>query len=131
MLRFIIGSLLLWSPLLAPFIFGIMSLASTGRIHFDFLIPAELFPLTLLGCLLLIWSTRSRKLAISAFIAFLCLLTSQSLALLTGLAEGRIPPTGLPWDITIIFLSIYDLTLLFTAIHSLINFLQPHHLGSN
>lgn len=47
-----VATVLVWFPLLAPFLFWLAALAGGGRFFFDFLTPAELFPLILLGALL-------------------------------------------------------------------------------
>jgi hypothetical protein len=47
----IAGAVLVWFPLLAPVLFWIPRLVRGGMFifRFDYLIPAELFPFTLLG----------------------------------------------------------------------------------
>jgi len=58
----ILGSILVWLRLLAPFIFGIASLIGDGMFRFDFLMPAELLPMELAGAGMLIWAAfRSRR----------------------------------------------------------------------
>ncbi len=49
------GTVLLWLPVLAMFVFTIPG-ALKGSLNFDFLIPAEVFPVELVGGGLLLWA---------------------------------------------------------------------------
>jgi hypothetical protein len=40
---------LAWFPILAPIVFAVGSLLRDGRFRFDYLMPAELFPVVLVG----------------------------------------------------------------------------------
>ena len=52
----IIGTILAWLPVAAPFIFGFISLASDGIFRFDYLMPAEFAFLAFAGGILLLWA---------------------------------------------------------------------------
>ena len=54
----VVGTILVWFPILAPVVLGIAALFTRGRFLFDFLMPAELFPFALAGSLLLLWASR-------------------------------------------------------------------------
>jgi hypothetical protein len=74
-------------------------LIQTRLLRFDYLMPAELFPLGLVGSLLLLWAAfraRSRRGIIGGGLAaaLTLLVGTQALAEVTGLASGRIEPTG-------------------------------------
>jgi hypothetical protein len=102
------GTVLVWLPLAAPVIFGAIRLIESRRFMLDYLMPFELFPLILIGSGLLIWAAiraRSRLKHISwSFGAAVSLLAlSQVLAVVSGLASGRIEPTG-PWWISVLIL---------------------------
>jgi hypothetical protein len=59
----IIGTILVWLPIAAPFIFGFISLSMDGIYLFDYLMPAEFGFLAFAGGVLLLWAairTRSR-----------------------------------------------------------------------
>lgn len=57
----IIGVVLVALPILAPLVFGLMAVARPGGFRFDYLMPFEIYPLTLVGLVLvLIASLRSR-----------------------------------------------------------------------
>jgi hypothetical protein len=91
----IIGTLLVSLPLLAPILFTLIFLLRSGIFHFDYLMPAELFPLVLVGGGLLLWAAfriRSYKKLIgwSYGMAIFLLTASQVIAVLSGLASGKI-----------------------------------------
>ena len=50
------GTLLVWFPILAPVVISVARFVSDRRFRFDYLIPAELFPLALAGGGLLLWA---------------------------------------------------------------------------
>jgi len=108
------GTVLLWFPLLAPFLLTAAFFISTGELRFDYLMPAELFPLVLLGGLLLLWATlraRSRRAWVGWGLAgaVAMLFGGQALAFFSGLADGRIEPEGLPWVLVLASLALYAL----------------------
>jgi hypothetical protein len=98
------GAVLIWLPLLAPVFLGFMSLFSTGRFLFDYLMPAEVFPSILVGAGLLIWaSIRAKKYLKPILWSFgggtALLLISQGVAVITGLANGRVQGG---WQMTLV-----------------------------
>jgi len=100
------GTILVFLPLLAPLFFGIMRFAQAGNFLVDYLMPAELFPLVLIGGGLLIWAAVRARLRLKWLIWSLAaavglLVLSQVAAVLTGLASGRTEPEGLPWILLI------------------------------
>jgi hypothetical protein len=110
------GTLLVWIPVLSPVFFSGFRLFSGRRFNFDYLLPAELFPLALVGGGLLLWAAwraRSRQKLIgwSLGIAVGLLVAGQAIAVVTGLASGAIEPTGWQWMLVIISLVGYTLAL--------------------
>lgn len=88
------GTALVWLPLLAPVLFSAVRLIQGGHFLFDFLMPAELFPLVLVGGLLLLWAAfraRMRRAILGWGLgaAVVLLVGSQALAVVTGLASGE------------------------------------------
>jgi len=53
----IIGTLFVWLPILAPVLFSAARFFQSNRFLFDYLMPAELFPIALLGAVLLMVAT--------------------------------------------------------------------------
>lgn len=118
------GLILVCLPLLAPVLFSLMSLISSGMFRFDYLMPAELAPVWFLGGCLLLWSAfRTRRhlrlIGFSFLSAILTLAASQVVAVLTGLASGNTAPAGLPWFTVIFFFILFWLSLLLLAFAAL------------
>jgi hypothetical protein len=96
----VVGTVLVWFPILTPIVFGLMRLVRTQRFLFDYLMPAELFPVTLIGGALLVLASvraRSRRAHIgwSLGLAAALLTGGQALAVATGLASGEREPAGI------------------------------------
>jgi hypothetical protein len=115
----IIGTILIWLPLAAPVVLGIVVLFRARRFRFDYLMPAEIFPVALLGGVLLIWASwraRSRRALIGwgLGLAVALLVGSQGLAVVTGLASGA---TGMdsPW-FTVVLAGIIAFSLALVAV---------------
>jgi inorganic pyrophosphatase len=101
-----LGTVLVWIPLIAPALFAVIQLIRARIFRFDFLMPAELFPLVLIGGLLLLWAALRTRLyrrlvGWSLGLAVCLLLGSQGLAVVTGLASGAAEPAGWPWALVI------------------------------
>ena len=108
------GTALVWFPILAAILLSVGFLITNRMFHFDYLMPAELFPVVLGGGVLLIWAALRARLhrrligwglAFSAFF----LVAGQVLAVVTGLASGKIEPTGWQWMLVLASLVIYTL----------------------
>lgn len=102
----ILGTVLVWIPILAPIIFGIASFIENGVFRFDYLMPAELFLVALLGSGLLLWASlrarsRWKLIGVSLALALGLLFGGQMLAVATGLASGQIEPTGWQWALVL------------------------------
>jgi hypothetical protein len=80
-------------PILAPIVLGFASLWHDSIFHFDYFMPAELFPLAILGGGLLVWAAfrthaHQQLIAWGLGIAIVSLVGGQALAVVTGLADG-------------------------------------------
>ncbi|MBU4556879.1 MAG: hypothetical protein KJ747_08420 [Actinobacteria bacterium] len=53
----LIGTVLVALPLLAPFVFGLLRVGSPRGFVLDYLMPFEVYPVTLVGVVLLLWAT--------------------------------------------------------------------------
>ena len=112
----IVGTVLVWLPILAPILFAVASFFTDRMFHFDYLIPAELFPLELVGGLLLLWAAvraRAQRKLIgwSLGAAIILLLGSQGLAVATGLASGETEPAGWRMGVVLSGIVAFDLAL--------------------
>ncbi len=113
----LIGTVLVWLPIVAPVFFSAVRLVQARRFLLDYLMPAELFLLVLVGGGLLIWAAiraRSQRALIGWGLggAVLLLFGGQALAVATGLASGETEPTGWPWALVMGSISAYSLAVM-------------------
>ncbi len=111
------GTGLVWLPIVAPVVIAILMVGRSGRWLFDYLMPAELFPFALVGGVALLGGAlrarlRVRPIAWALGTAIGLLVGGQMLAVATGLASGRIPPSGVWWALVLASLGGYSLSLL-------------------
>ena len=109
-----IGTVLVWFPILAPILLSLVALIKQDMFLFDYLMPAELFPVVLLGGGMLLWAAlkvRSRRGLIGwgLGVAVVLLVGGQLLAVVTGLASGETVPAG--WRVWLVSGSIVGYTL--------------------
>ena len=93
--------------------------------RFDYLMPAVLFPMALVGGGLLLWAAlraRSRWKIIGwgLGIATGFLIGGQALAVATGLASGATEPIGWPWALVLASIGIYSLALVLIGVGGLL-----------
>ncbi len=121
----IVGTALVWFPILAPIVLSTIRFVETRMFHFDYLMPAELFPFALVGGGLLMWAAlRARAywkiVGWGLGIAVGMLVGGQALAVVTGLASGEIEPAGWPWVLVLATLATYSLALVAIGIGGLL-----------
>ena len=107
------GDVLVWLPIVAPILVSVMAFFTAQRFLFDYLMPAEFFPLALAGGALLIWAARRahRHLQVICWglgLAVVSLVGGQVLALVTGLTSGKTGPGGWSWIMLLASLAIYS-----------------------
>jgi hypothetical protein len=110
------GTALVWFPILAPVLLSVVVIITRRLFRFDYLMPAELFPVALAGGGLLVWAARrarARQKLIGWGLGMAAgfLAGGQVLAVVTGLASGATEPTGWPWMLVLASLVIYSLAL--------------------
>lgn len=115
------GTLLVWLPILAPLFFSLARFTRTQRFNLDYLMPAELFPLVLVGGLLLLWASlrmrfHLRLIAWALGAAVVLPVAGQGLAVLTGLANGEREPTGWPWALVFGSIMAYILAVIILGV---------------
>ena len=108
-------------PILAPILFTLVRLVQSGRFMLDYLMPAELFPLVLVGGGLLLWAAlRLRRfrglIGWGLGGAVILLVGSQALAVVTGLASGATQPGGWQWALVLGGLIAFILAVILTGV---------------
>lgn len=117
----VVGTVLVWLPILAPLFFSAFFLLAVRRFRFDYLMPAELFPLVLVGGALLLWAalrSRSQRALIGAGFGLSAglLVGGQFLAVVSGLASGDTEPEGAWWMLLLASLIVYTLAVVATGV---------------
>jgi len=113
----IIGLILVWIPIIFPIILSIVKLVKSGRFLLDFLIPAEMFIIVLVGSALLLlvaWKIKYNVKAIGfgLITTVVLLFGSQILATITGLASGEMEPKGGIFALVVGGIVLYDLIVI-------------------
>jgi hypothetical protein len=121
----IVGTVLVWFPILTPVLLSVAVIIKERMFRFDYLMPAELFPATLVGGGLLIWAalrrrSRRRLIGWGFGIAVGLLLGGQMLALVTGLASGETEPAGWWWALVLASIVVYSLALVVIGVGGLL-----------
>jgi len=104
----IIGTVLVWIPILAPVVFGFVSLVIDGIYRFDYLMPAELGILVFVAGGLLLWGA-IRARSQQGIIAWGLGIVAGAMAIL--FAFGDVEPGSLRWGIAIGLLVFYSLSI--------------------
>lgn len=121
----IVGSALVWAPVVAPLVFTRWGDLGTERFNFDWLIPAELFPVVAVGALLLLTATllaHARRALTGAGmgVSAAMIVAGMVLAEVTGLASGETEPVGLPWILVTGAIAGYGAGIVVTGIAGLL-----------
>lgn len=115
------GTIFVWLPVLAPFLFAIGGFAQERVFHFDFLIPGELFFVVFAGGLMLLWAAVRAKMfrgfiGWSLLAAVVLLFGSQGIAVATGIASGEREAAGFWWILVMGMFILYDLAVVILGI---------------
>jgi hypothetical protein len=115
------GTVLVWLPLLAPLFLGAVSYVTDGVFRFDYLMPAELFLVVLIGGGLLVWAAQRSgaylaPISAGMAVAIVALIAAQGTAVLTGLASGETAVGGWQWALALLLLAVYWLAVAFAGV---------------
>jgi hypothetical protein len=115
------GTVLVWLPIVFTVLTGTIGTIASRVLRFDYLMPAELFPLALVGGLLLLWAayrarSQMRPIGLSLGAAVLFLFGGQAIAVVTGLASGAREATGWPFVLALGSIVLYTLAVIKTGI---------------
>jgi hypothetical protein len=113
----VVGTILVWFPILFTVLISVIRWIHHHMFRFDYLMPAELFPVALVGALLLLWSSlraryHRKLIGWGLCAATVFLVGGQLIAVATGLASGAVEPTGWPWVLVISSIVFYSLALI-------------------
>lgn len=119
------GTVLAWLPILATAGISIVGSLRDRAFRFDWLMPAELFPVALAGGGLLMWAAlraRSRRELIGWGLGVMVglLAGGQALAVATGLASGKAEPSGWIWALVVASIAGYSLALVEIGVSGLL-----------
>ena len=95
------GTMLVLAPIFFMLLTAVVGSIARKQILGDYMIPAELFVLVLVGCGALLWAALRERTLVKAVawttgIAFFLLLGCQGLAMITGLAHGEVEVEDAP-----------------------------------
>jgi hypothetical protein len=126
----IVGTVLVWLPVLAPVVLSMAAIIEERVFRFDYLMPAELFPVALVGGGLLIWAAlrvrlHRRLIGWGLGIAVGSLVGGQVLAIITGLASGETEPDGWWWALVLASIVVYSLTLVVIGVGGVLLLREP------
>lgn len=98
----VLGTVLVWIPVVAPFVFTRWSQLGSEQFNFDWLMPAELGPAVFLGGALLLAGallTHHRRALVGwgLGVALASVVIGAVLTTATGLASGATDPEGILW----------------------------------
>lgn len=97
----IAGTVLVWLPIIFMIVTGIAGSISAHQIRVDYMLPAELGFLVIVGAATLLWAAiRERSyikpIAITAGLALLMIVGCSGVAAISGLASGRVTEAQAP-----------------------------------
>ena len=110
------GVILVWIPLFFTVLTAIIGSIVNRKLLFDYLMPAELFPLALAGTILLLLAAMlthayRKPVCLGTAAAVLFLLGSLILAKVTGLATGAANPAGWALVSAIVLINLYSVSI--------------------
>jgi hypothetical protein len=109
----VLGTVLVWLPVLAPVVLGFVSLGMDGMYRFDYLMPVELGIVAFAGGATLIWAALRARVR-RRIIAWGLGLAAGSVVILMAL--GDVVPGSLEWGIAIGLLTTYSLAIVIIGI---------------
>lgn len=118
------GALLLLAPIIFMLISPIFLWMSQQIFMMDYLIPLEVFPVVFLGAALLSLvackvQVLRKRICLLSVLLIVMFVSGQYIAVISGLADGTAPASGLPFIAVISTVIIYDVITLVLGIYGL------------
>ncbi len=115
------GTILVWIPVILTVLTAIIGTISDRMLRFDYLMPAELFPVAFIGALLLLWAafrahSKQKVICWGLGAAIFFLIGAQAIAVASGLASGAVEPTGWIWVTALTCIALYTLATMIVGI---------------
>ena len=121
------------TPILFAVLTSVVGTISRRMFRFDYLMPAELFPIAFVGALLLsglLAGALHQRLigwGLGGSVAFLG--GGQLYAVTSGLASGATAPTGWAWALVMTSIALYSLALVVTGVAGILLVKKVHSPG--
>lgn len=117
----IAGTVIVAAPILSPLVFTRWQAIGRPEFNFDWLLPAEMFPIALLGGLLLLAAAvrshaRRRSVAWGLAIAIGVLVGGQVIAIASGMTTSTAEPSGWPLALVNATIALYVVGLVEMAV---------------
>jgi len=117
----IVGTVLVWIPILATLVTGVIGSIARDRLMIYYLMPGELVPFAAIGVIALSISAMLaqsvQKWIVWSFTVMLAaLVLSQVVAVVSGLASGRIEATGIWWVLVLGLIILYAVVMVILGI---------------
>ncbi len=119
------GTIFVWLPILAPILFSAILLIRAHIFRVDYLMPAELFFLVIIGGGLLLWAAVRSRLNWKLFgwtlgIAAALFFGMQAIAVVTGLADGTTAIGGWEWMLMLGILAAYTVAVVVIGVGGIV-----------
>ena len=120
----IVATVLIWVPLLATLIISLIVSILDQKVRFDALMPAELGLFSLVGGVLLLWTTlrikdNPKAIIITLALMIMMLIGGQAIAVFSGLATGEKTHTDWVYYLVTGMFTFYTILLIHLAILSI------------
>jgi len=113
----VVGTIFIFIPIAAPLFFGFLHFLRSNKFMVDYLMPAELFPVIVVGIALLLWAAIRRRACIrwltwSIILMVITLVGGMLIARWSGLAADEIEPIGFWWSVVMGAIILYIFTVI-------------------
>ncbi len=118
------GALLLLAPIIFMFVLPVFLWVNSQIFMIDYLIPLEVFPVVFLGAAILSLvacktGLLKKRICLLSVLLIVMFVSGQYIAMISGLADGTAPASGLPFIAVISTVIIYDVITLVLGIYGL------------